>query len=209
MFTFGCNFRCFYCHNPELVIDDGTEPIKESDILSFLKERKSFLDAVCVTGGEPTLHKDLPDFLSRIKEMGFLIKLDTNGTNPEMLEELIDKCLVDYIAMDVKAPLKKYEDAVRVKVNKENIKKSIEIIREKAPDYEFRTTIIPGLLDKKDILAIGEWLKGAKRFYFQQFRSIKTLDKRYENKKPYSKEKILEFCELLKPYFGECGIRGI
>ncbi len=209
IFTFGCDFRCSYCHNPELVDDDGTKPINEKQILDFLKERKGFLDGVCITGGEPMLHKDLPDFISKIKKMGFLVKLDTNGTNTRMLEELIDKNLIDYVAMDIKAPLEKYEDVVGVKINKENIQESIKLIREKAPDYEFRTTVVPGLLDKNSILEIGKWLKGTKRFCIQQFRPIKTLDKTYREKKPYIREELIEFCNLLKPFFNECEIRGI
>jgi pyruvate formate lyase activating enzyme len=209
IFTFGCNFRCRYCHNPELVFDDGTKPIEEGEIFKFLSERKGFLDGVCVTGGEPTLHKDLPHFLAKIKGMGFLTKLDTNGTNPKMLKHLIDGGLLDYIAMDIKAPLEKYEKVVRVKVNEENIKRSINLIRESGIDYEFRTTLVPELLNKDDILAIGRWLQGAKRFYIQQFRGIKTLDKNFVSKKPYSEEELEELCDILKPFVEHCRVRGL
>lgn len=208
IFTFGCNFRCSYCHNPELVIDDGRPEIKENEILDFLKNRKGFLDAVCITGGEPTLNKNLPEFISNIKKLGLLVKLDTNGTNPEMLRELIEKKLVDYIAMDIKAPLEFYENVTNVKVNKDDIQKSIDLIK-KFKEYEFRITVVPGLFNEKHAKLIGEWLKGSKRFFIQQFRGIKTLDKSFVNKKPFSKEELVNFCNILKPYFEMCSIRGV
>jgi len=208
IFTFGCNFRCSYCHNPELVIDDGRPEIKKEVILEFLKNRKGFLDGVCITGGEPTINKDLPDFISKIKELGFLVKLDTNGSNPEMLKELIEKKLVDYIAMDIKAPLEFYENIANVKVNRKNIQKSIDLIK-KMKEYEFRITVVPEMFDGKQAKSIGEWLKGSKRFFIQQFRGIKTLDKNFINKKAFSKEELTDFCNILKPYFETCKIRGI
>ena len=125
IFMFGCNFRCGFCHNPELIIDDGRPEIKQDEVLDFLEKRRGFLDGVCITGGEPTLNNDLPDFISKIKSMGLSVKLDTNGTNPEMLEDLIKKDLVDYIAMDIKAPLESYDKIANVNVNKENIQRSV------------------------------------------------------------------------------------
>jgi pyruvate formate lyase activating enzyme len=147
------------------------------NIIEHLKSRHDWIDGVCVTGGEPTLHVALPQLLSEIKKLGFLIKLDTNGTNPKMLKQLIDKKLVDYIAMDIKAPLENYEDVVKTKVEKNNIKESVEIIRKSGIDYEFRTTVVPKLIKKDDIKRIGEWLKGSKMYCIQQFRYDKTLDK--------------------------------
>jgi pyruvate formate lyase activating enzyme len=208
IFIFGCNFRCGFCHNPELVVDDGREEISKEEILQFLQERKGFLDAVCITGGEPTLNKELPEFIRKIKEMGYLVKLDTNGTNPEMLEELIENNLIDYIAMDIKAPLEKYDVVTNSKVDKENIKKSVELIL-KFPNYEFRTTVVPGLFNKEDAKKIGEWLKGSKKFYIQQFRGIKTLDKNFIDKKPFSKEELKFFCDILKSFFEDCQLRGL
>jgi pyruvate formate lyase activating enzyme len=208
VFTFGCNFRCGFCHNPELVVDDGRPEMKQEDIIEFLKKRKDFLDGVCITGGEPTLNKELPNFISKIKELGFLVKLDTNGTNPKMLEELIDKKLVDYIAMDIKAPLEFYDTVTNVKVNKADIQKSVDLIR-KTKDYEFRTTVVPGLFNEEHARLIGEWLKGSNKFYIQQFRGIKTLDKNFVGKKPFSKEELIKFCNILKPYFKTCEIRGV
>ena len=207
VFSFGCNFRCGYCHNPELIVDDGRSEIRLDEILKFLKERKGFLDGVCITGGEPTLNKDLPDFISKIKKMGFSIKLDTNGTNPEMLEELINRKFVDYIAMDIKAPLELYEKVTNTDVNKEDIQKSIDLIRNFGK-YEFRITVVPGLFDENQAKKIGEWLKGSDKFFIQQFRGIKNLDKEFTGKKSFSKEELEVFCNIMKPFFKSCKIRG-
>lgn len=208
LFTFGCNFRCPYCHNPELVIDNGAPPIPENEILRFLIERKSFLQGVCITGGEPTLHTDLPDFLEKIKKIGYSIKLDTNGTNPNMLELLIDRGLVDYIAMDVKAPLEKYEKVVKVKVDVNKIIRSIEIVKA-FPEHEFRTTVIPELLNKEDILTIAGQLKGARRFFIQQFKPSKTLDKTFIEKQAYLTEDLKKIRDEIKKLFEICEIRNI
>jgi len=208
VFVFGCNFRCGFCHNPELVIDDGREPLKEEDFFNFLKERKDFLEGVCITGGEPTLYEDLPDFIKKIKDLGYLVKLDTNGTNPEMLEKLINQKLIDYVAMDIKAPIEKYEKIVNAKVDKEKIKKSIEIIKSSEIDYEFRTTATPDLTEN-DFLEIAKWIKGSKKYYIQQFRPIKTLDKSFEKRKPIPDEKILEIFNKIKQNFSYCDVRGI
>ena len=208
IFTFGCNFRCGYCHNPELIVDDGRPAISEEEILKFLEERKGFLDAVCITGGEPTLNSDLPEFIEKIKKIGFLVKLDTNGSNPKMLKELVSKKLVDYIAMDVKAPIDSYEKITNVKVNGEDIQRSIDIIRNFG-EYEFRTTAVPGMFNEDYAMRIGEWLKGSKRFFLQNFKGIKTLDNEFLKKKPFSKEELLDLCSVMKPYFGKCEVRGI
>jgi len=208
LFTFGCNFRCPYCHNPELVVENNTPSIPEEQIMSFLEKRKNFLEGVCITGGEPTLYSDLPEFIKKVKRLGFSVKLDTNGTNPEMVKELINKKLVDYIAMDIKAPLEKYDDVVKVKADKKKIKESVEIIKS-FPEHEFRTTIIPELLSRDDMIAIAKWLKGAKRFFIQQFRPSKTLDKSFLAKQPYSKEELEKIRESIKPYFEVCEIRNV
>jgi pyruvate formate lyase activating enzyme len=208
IFTFGCNFRCGYCHNPELITDDGRLQVSQEDIFKFLEERKGFLDGVCITGGEPTLNSDLPEFMARIKDMGFLVKLDTNGSNPKRLEEIIRRKIVDYIAMDIKAPLDSYDKITNVSVNKEDIQKSVELIRDFG-EYEFRTTVVPGLFDEEAARKIGEWLKGSKRFYLQNFKGVKTLDKSFLEKKPFTKEELSVFCNTLKPFFGICDIRGL
>ena len=206
VFVFGCNYRCFYCHNPELIVEENTAEVEQDYFFRFLSDRKGFLDAVCITGGEPTLYSELKDFIRKIKEMGFLVKLDTNGSNPQMMKELIDSRMVDYIAMDIKAPPGRYEEIVKQNVDIEKIKQSVEIIKESGIDYEFRTTVVPELYEK-DFAAIGEWLRGAKSHFLQQFRTHKMLDQDY-NKKPYSKDKLNEFCEIMKQFVVECGVRS-
>ena len=208
IFVFGCNFRCSYCHNPELVEDDGRPAIAENVILDFLKERRDFLDGVVITGGEPTLNKELPTFIKKIKDLGYSVKLDTNGSNPEMLKELIDKKLVDYIAMDIKAPIDYYESVTKVQFDMKKIKQSVDIIR-KFGNYEFRTTIVPGLFSEEHARSIGEWLKGSKRMFLQQFKGIKTLDNSFVGKKPFSKEEMKGFCKIMEPYFEKCELRGV
>lgn len=206
IFTFGCNFRCPYCHNPELVIEDGTKEIPQEEILKFLEERKDFFEGVCITGGEPTIHEDLPGLLEKIKKLGLAVKLDTNGTNPGVVEQLIKNKIVDYIAMDIKAPLKKYEQVVRAEVDLEKIKRSIDLIKNSGVEYEFRMTVPPETLDESDFLEIGKCLNGSKKFYLQRFRGIKTLDKSLVGKN-VDEEQMKSFCEILKPFFDKCTIR--
>jgi len=206
IFLFGCNFRCFYCHNPELVIDDGTEETKEEEVIAFLKEKKGFLDGVCISGGEPTINRDLPDFIKKIKDLGYSVKLDTNGTNPQMLKFLIDKKLVDYIAMDIKAPIGKYDSVAKIQTNMSNIQKSIEIIRNSAVDYEFRMTVPPKTFDENDFVEIANWVKGAKKFYLQPFRGIKTLDKKMQGQKA-DMEEIERFQNVLQKFSINSSIR--
>lgn len=199
IFVFGCNFCCPYCHNPELIDAKKAGKVKtysEGEILDFLRERKNFLNGVCITGGEPCLNKDLLYFIKKIKKIGYSVKLDTNGTNPNMLKQLIKAKLIDYVAMDIKAPLEKYEGVVNAKVNIKDIKESINIIKS-LPNYEFRTTVVPSLLNKKDILKIAELIKG-KTYHLQQFRPINCLDKDYNKKRPYSAKQLQEMRESIK-----------
>lgn len=208
VFTMGCNFLCSFCHNPELVdplLMKDQPALSESEIFEFLEKRKGDLEGVCVTGGEPTLHKDLAGFLSKIKSLGFSVKLDTNGSHPEMLENLIREKLVDYIAMDIKAPFDKYR-GITGTANLEKIKKSIEIIKN-FPEYEFRTTVVPRFHTKEDIIQIAKEISPAKKFFLQQFYPTKTLDPEFKKEKGYSKEILAEFCEAVKPYFDYCGVR--
>jgi len=199
VFTIGCNFSCAFCHNPELVdpIKIKKQPlISEKTFFDFLKSRKGDLDGVCITGGEPTIHKDLPEFIKKIKNLGFSVKLDTNGSNPEMLEKLIRSNLLDYIAMDIKNSNLKSQ-----------ISKSVEIIKNSGVDYEFRTTIVPALHKKEDIIKMAKEISPAKKYFLQQFRPGKNLDKKFEKEKPYPLEKLVEFCQAIRPFFEECGIR--
>ncbi len=208
VFTQGCNFRCPYCHNPELVRPElFDEPIDVRNVLSFLETRVGKLDAVEITGGEPTLQKDLMDFIRKIKEMGFLVKLDSNGSNPNILENLINEGLVDYIAMDVKAPLNKYKDIIKVDIDTEKIKKSIEIIKNRAPDYEFRTTVVKSLLSKDDIEEIAKTIRGSKLYVLQKFIPSKTLDPKFVTRETYTDEKLRKLAKKLENYVDKCIVR--
>jgi len=222
VFLIGCPFRCPFCYNRELVLPELIEKqprIKKEDFFDFLKEKKGLLEGVCITGGEPTANLDLPEFCQKIKELGFLVKLDTNAYDPEMMKKLIDEKLIDYVAMDVKVPKEKYgkligiENEVFVKRIIENIERSVEILKEGKIDYEFRTTMVPTLLEKKDILEIGRWLfslsPGQKlpKYYLQNFRPEKTIDPKFEKIKPYPNEYLLEIQKALSPFFEVCQIR--
>lgn len=208
VFTVGCNFRCPYCHNPEIMaMSENTTTISEKRVLEFLKNRKGKLDAVSITGGEPTLYKDLLDFMRKVKDMGFAIKLDSNGTHPQVLKEALEYKLVDYLAMDIKAPFEKYDDVTIRPTDISNIKESIEIIKNSGVDHEFRTTIVKSLLTKDDILQIGKIVEGANRFYLQKFVSTKTNDPTYLNAETYTDEEFEEFCKIIETYVEICKIR--
>lgn len=175
VFTKGCNFKCGYCHNPELFSQE-TPTLSLSEFFDFLKTRQNKLDGVVITGGEPTLHKDLDDFIIKIKEMGFAVKLDTNGTNFDMLESLVNKGFVDYVAMDIKAPLDKYSKITNVDFDINVIQKSIELLLKNKVDYEFRTTVVKSQLNFEDFEKIGKLISGAKKYYLQKFEASKILD---------------------------------
>ena len=195
VFTYGCNFRCPFCHNAELVIKKPEHLYDENDILAFLKTRINKLDAVSITGGEPTLHKDLPDFIAKIRAMGFKVKIDTNGTNPKMVELLIRKGLIDFIAMDVKTHLvkKDYSHIIGIKLSDEmfnNILKSIEIIKSSGIEHEFRITAIKGIHNRDVLNHILSSIKGAENFVIQGFNPENTLDPEWHKMKPLPKEEI-------------------
>lgn len=207
VFLGGCNMRCPYCHNPAIVLKTA-EIIPEEKVIDILLGAKKWLDGICITGGEPTLQKDLPGFAKKLKDVGFLIKLDTNGTNPAMLEEMLKAKLLDYIAMDIKAAPDDYEKASGAKVNMEHIKKSAKLIMDSGVDYEFRTTVVPEFFNETSAKKIGEWLKGAKRYYLQEFRPAKEMiDSDMKNARPYSKAEMNLFVEILRTSFGEVELR--
>jgi len=182
VFTQGCNMNCVFCHNRCLVGQCGKDPYREEDeLFSFLKRREKFLDGVVVSGGEPTLQPDLESFIEKVKDMGFLVKLDTNGTRPEVIKKLFDKKLVDYVAMDVKAPMKKYSEICRSEINEQDLLDSMALIRESGVDYEFRTTFCPQLNDS-DIREIGEMIAGAKKYVLQQYRETDAVTGGYAGK---------------------------
>ena len=220
IFTQGCNFRCHYCYNPLLVLpregkneknkkEEDPSNILLEDLFLFLKERFGRLEGVVITGGEPTLHPDLPDFIKRIKAIGYLVKLDTNGTNPEMLAGLIKDGLIDYIAMDIKAPLNRYEEIVSASVNCKNLEKSVKIIMDSGLPYEFRTTVVPGLLAADDFEAMGQLIKDAKKWYLQNFKSDTDLvDGEFREKSGYTAKEMAKFAVIGKKYVSLCEVRG-
>lgn len=177
IFLQGCNFKCSYCHNPELVDPDLFQPcMKEKDILDFLDTRRGKLDAVSITGGEPTIQSNLIPFIKKIKKMGFAVKMDTNGSRPQVIKALLSEKLLDFIAMDIKAPLEKYEEIINVPVKSDLIKESIRLVIKSKIPYEFRTTVLQSQLDEKDILNIAKLISGANNYVLQNFVPTKTLD---------------------------------
>lgn len=207
VFTQGCNFRCPYCHNPELVHPHlFTEPIPEKEVFDLLKKRIGKLDAVTVTGGEPTLHKDLILFLSQVKEMGFLVKLDTNGTNPEMLKLLLMHRLIDFVAMDVKAPLLRYQELTRSKVDSIPILESIDLIKKSKIKHEFRTTVVKNLLSENEIGEISKLLGAKANYVVQNFKPTKTLDTSFMKRESFSQTDLTKL--KLMPYLENLTIRN-
>jgi pyruvate formate lyase activating enzyme len=211
IFLFGCNFRCPFCHNPELLDEKKALEVKtyeEKEVLEYLDENVGFLDGVVITGGEPTIWPELPELIKKIYEFGLKVKLDTNGTNPEILQLLLDKKLVDFVAMDIKSCFENYEKITNSKVDLEKIKKSIEIVK-KFPDYEFRLTVAPGIT-KDDIIKLGDYFKkvGANKvFVLQQFRPDKCFDKSLESMSKTSDSILEDFKELAKPFFNKVLVR--
>ena len=209
VFLSGCNFRCPWCYSKELVLAEEIKKqpkILEKELFDFLKQRKEMLEGVVLCGGEPTFNNDLPKFCKEIKKMGYALKVDTNGSNPYMLMNLIAKNLVDYIAMDIKAPKEKYNKIAGKKINIKNIEKSVSLLKQGKIDYEFRTTLNP-MLKKEDILKISHWLSEGKKYYLQNFRPEKTIDSKFEKMKPYPDKELLDIQKAISPFFEVCEIR--
>ncbi|MDD5040437.1 MAG: anaerobic ribonucleoside-triphosphate reductase activating protein [Patescibacteria group bacterium] len=208
IFTTGCNFRCGYCHNPELVKPNYfPSDIPAGEVLDFLSRRNGKIDAVTVTGGEPTLHPDLPTFLHSLKQLKLLIKLDTNGTNPHMIQELFHKGLVDYCAMDIKAPLERYPEITRMPVDTVAINNSVTLIMHSGIPYEFRTTVVKSQLRKNDFQKIGELIRGAQQYYLQKFIPTKANDPAILSESTYSDEEFAGLRRMLLEYVQKCEIR--
>lgn len=205
VFTEKCNFRCPFCHNSDLVLrSDKLIAIPEEEVFSFLKRRKKILEGICITGGEPTLHSDLGKFCKKCKKLGYLVKVDTNGSSPKLIEELIKKKRVDYVAVDYKGPFDKYDEYIFLRKGKkrkskskveEKVLKTIEVLLKNKVDFELRTTVVPGLHSGKDLLKMAKDLKKLKsgsdfkiKWFWQNFRPLNCLDKEFNKVKPYKKE---------------------
>lgn len=219
IFLGGCNFKCVFCHNMDIVLagvsdkmpTDSTSSIttpvySEDEIFTFLQKRAGVLDGVCITGGEPTLYKELPEFIRRIKSLDLLVKLDTNGTNPEMIKYLIDNGLIDYIAMDIKSSLEKYDDICATKINKDALKESVHLILNSNISYEFRTTVVKEYHDLETMVNIGKMINGADNYFLQSFVDSDSVPNHELHS--WDVDTLNGFVEALKPYVKNVSIRG-
>lgn len=207
IFTNGCNFSCGYCHNGDLAQGFSKISLDEYEILKYLKSRINKLDAVVISGGEPTLQGDLAHFIKEVKAMSFLVKLDSNGTNPEVIKRLVSEKLVDYIAMDVKGPLEKYELITSRKIDINKINESIEFIKNCGIDYEFRTTVVKSQLTFDDFEKIGRLLSGSRLYFLQKFKNNSTLNLDFSKEETYSDAEFWKIKSLLEKYIKNVGIR--
>jgi pyruvate formate lyase activating enzyme len=216
IFLFGCNLRCGFCHNPSLVIPEKeNKPILKEEVLDFLKKRRQYLDGVCITGGEPLLNSSLPGFIEQIKKLGYSVKIDTNGTNPEMISDLINRKLVDYIAMDIKTYKEDYYPLTNTEVNMEKIEESMKIISNSGIEYEFRTTCIPGYHTKETIEKIGQWIvmltgKKPKKYFLQNFvkNTSGFIDDKFSNIEDMPEEDLEILKKAAECYFEKVEIRN-
>ena len=208
IFTGGCNYRCPFCHNAGLVTKMDTEIIPESEVFSHLKKRQGILDGVAISGGEPLLQGDIEEFLQKIKELGYSIKLDTNGSFPDKLKSILDKGLCDYVAMDIKNSKKRYNETVGIdKFDVSLMEKSVEILKNSQVDFELRTTVTKNFHTTEDIEQIGEWIKGVEKYYLQNFvDSGNLIDCNVEG---VSKEEMYLMLEKIKKYVPKAEIRGL
>ena len=209
LFLGGCNLRCPFCQNGGLVLQSDSQPeVSIEEIRAFLRKRRNILDGICVTGGEPTLSQELPQLLGEIKELGYLVKLDTNGTRPGVIEKLLRDELVDFVAMDIKSSVEGYERVSGIRnMNLEEIQESVELIRSKAPDYEFRTTVVRELHCRQDFESIGKWLAGIKAYYLQAYKDAdEVIQPGFSS---YGREELEEFCDILRVTIPLVDIRGM
>lgn len=207
LYTKGCNFRCPYCHNRSLVLNKALKPVPK--VMEQLAVRRGFSDGVVITGGEPTIHRQLDDLMAAIKQLGFALKLDTNGYEPEALRELINEKLIDFVAMDIKTSLPKYRMAAGMKINPDRITESVKLIKESGLEHEFRTTCVPTLVDNDDIEKISRLVGQSGRYTLQQFQPVDTLNQDYNQIKPYSPETLACFLETARRNVDSCRLIGI
>ena len=223
VFTLGCNFRCPFCHNSALVLEDKVrqaETISEEEFFKFLNKRKGLLDGVAITGGEPLIQPDIKGFIRKIRDLGFLVKLDTNGSFPKQLKEILDEGLVDYVAMDIKSSKEGYPLASGIKnIDISAIEESVNILMSSSIEYEFRTTVMKELHTEKEFRSIAEWIKGCRAYYLQSYRHSETIlshmmDDEFQSLypkefTPYKNEELKEICDLLISLGVNASLRGI
>lgn len=209
VFLGGCNFRCPFCHNASLVMRPSEcEEISEEELFSFLEGRRGKLAGVCITGGEPTLYPTLPTFISKIRALGFAIKLDTNGTNPEMLASLIDSGMLDYVAMDIKSSREAYATVAGVPtLDIQKIEESVQILLSGRVDYEFRTTVVKPYHSVEDIRKIGQWIKGAKKYFLQSF--VDSGDLISDEVSGFSEPEMHKMLDAARENVPEAFLRGV
>ena len=208
LFTGGCNMRCPFCQNSTLVLVPWEQPeISEQEVLAFLRRRQRILEGVCITGGEPTLHPDLEDFIRRVRELGYLIKLDTNGYRPQILRRLLEEKLLDYVAMDIKASRERYGIACGVpELELRRIEESVELLKASAISYEFRTTVVKGIHSPEEFTAIGQWLQGCRAYYLQSFRdSGQVMEPGFAE---FERRELEEMRERAAQYIPQTELRG-
>jgi len=208
LFVEGCNLRCRFCHNTDLIEIKESPSIPFDEIVQTLLKRKKVISAVVISGGEPTLHNDLPDYMKILKDQGFKQKLDTNGSFPEKIKNIIDSDLVEYIALDIKTSPSKYEECTGSPFFP-SIKASLDIIRNSGINYEIRTTCVPGLVDVEDINIIGSSIGSVKKYFLQQFRNVSTLDPSLKETTPYTRDYIQEMQKAALKFADSCVIRGL
>ena len=208
IFTGGCNFRCPFCHNSDLLGQDAEAAFSEEEVLKFLTKRRGILEGVAITGGEPTLQPDLRSFILKVRELGYKIKLDTNGSRPDVLRALCEEGLIDYVAMDIKTCKERYPAVSGIpSLQIEGIIESVDFLKQSSIPYEFRTTVVRELHSAEDFTRIGSWIQGASRYYLQNFTdSDNVLVPGFSS---YPKQELVSFLEIVKPYVGLAELRGV
>ena len=208
VFLAGCDFRCPFCHNSDLLTTDAPAIMDEQEFLSFLQKRQGLLDGVAFTGGEPLLRRELPELMARIRELGFAVKLDTNGNHPDALKKVLDAGLVDYVAMDVKNSPERYAETIGLpSFDTAKVSESIKMLMCAAPDYEFRTTVVDELHDEMSFTQIGEWIRGAKRYFLQAFTDRETVLR--SGLHAPTREKLEAYAAVVSPYVSAVSLRGV
>lgn len=211
VFLAGCNFRCPWCYSSELVLPlkIAKQPrLQEQEFFNFLRQRQGLLEGAVICGGEPTINKDLPQFIEKIKQLGYSVKLDTNGTNPVMLKDLVTRKLVDYVAMDIKTTKEKYSVVFSEAKNIKDIEESVEFLKQGKVDFEFRTTCVPTVHTKEDFVEIAKWIGGKNvTYYLQNFRGEKTIDPEFEKIQPFKDDSLKGIAKETSQYFKECKVR--